>query len=50
MGPPQGSAAEVAPAEMGAGGEGFPQGSEDETLEEMDFMPHGSEEEAEEGM
>lgn len=48
VGPPQGSAAEVAPAETGAGGEDFPHGSEDETLDERDCTAHGSEVEAEE--
>lgn len=46
--PPQGSAAEAVPAGTSAGGEDFPQGSEEETLEGRDLTPHGSEEEAEE--
>lgn len=48
--PPQGSAVEVVPAAAGADSEGFPQGSEDERLEGRDFIPHGSEDEAEEEM
>lgn len=48
--PPQGSTVEVVPAGTGAESEGFPQGSEDVRLEDRDFIPHGSEDEAEEEM